>query len=120
MLWWYSVSNGDAARASVCAMVKPCASGDDGKGARARGREGEADNAHVEDGEAAHDRKRDCMAVSVRKGNVKVIRSREGNSGPQYASLHALARPPAYVKKLTRRPYVSPRTQQQGRQHALI
>ena len=120
MLWWYSVHNGDAVRASVYAMAKPCASGDDGKGARARGREGEADNAHVEDGEAAHDCKRGRMAASVREGDVKVLRAREGNSGPQHATVHALARPPAHAKKLMRRPHVSARTQWQDRQRVLV
>ena len=120
MLWWYSVRNGDAVRASVYAMVKPFASGDNGEGARTRGREGEADNAHVEDGEAAHDRKHGRIAASVREGDVKVVHAREGNGGPQCASVHAFVRPPAFVKKLMRRPYVSPRKQQRGRQRTLI
>ena len=120
MLWWYSVHNGDAVRASVYAMAKPCASGDDGKGARARGREGEADNVHVDNGEAACDHKRDRMAASVREGDAKVVRACKGNSGPQCASVHVLARPTVYVEKLMRRPCVSPRTQRQGRQRVLI
>ena len=110
MLWWYSVSNGDAARASVCAMVKPCASGDDGKGARARGREGEADNTHVDGGEAARNRKRDRMAASVREGDVKVVRAHEGDGGPACASPHASMRPPAYVEKVIVGQTVNPRT----------
>ena len=89
MLWWYSVHNGDAVRASVCAMAKPCASGDDDEGARARGREGEADNAHVDDGEAARNRKRDRMAASEREGNVKVVRAQEGDGGPPCVSPYA-------------------------------
>ena len=120
MLWWYSVRNGDAVRASVYAMVKPCASGDNDKGARTRGREGEADNAHVEDDKAARDHKRVCMAASIREAEVKGVRARACNSRSQYASMHALARPSAYVKKFLRRPYVSTRTQRQGRQSALL
>ena len=82
MLWWYSVRNGGAVRVSVCAMAKPCASGDDGEGARARRREGEADGvrARGDEGEAARDRKLDREAAIVREGDAEVVRAREGNS----------------------------------------
>ena len=106
MLLWYSVRNDDAVRTSVCAMAKLCASGDDGEGARARGRKDEADNTHVDKG--------------IRKGNVKVVRDLIGDSGPQCASTHALTRPPLYVKKSMRRPSTHLCTKERGRQSTLI